>query len=276
MAGRTFAQINCGILRSRKIGTINHAAKWAYLCVHFTPLSAFTGVFTYPSVMWAQDAALSADELNEVIARLVAAKLIEWEAEDEMVRIVGFHRQRPPENASRSFSLIADFEALLRDHDTARGIVLRAVGEFAVAAMVRALGWKPDSPDMPKLREALGRFLRATYQEDGDHFLDALSTEAEACSNAARQELQALFPPLLIHRRDTVATPCRDGVGTRDLDETRRIPDGDEHENTNEDGRAFSVATEADGWHAVGDVGGLRRGQAGPGRATKRLGQDSR
>ena len=216
MAGRTFAQINCGILRSRKIGAINHAEKWAYLCVHFTPLSAFTGVFTYPSVMWAQDAALSANGLKEVIGRLVAAKLIEWEAEDEMVRIVGFHRQRPPENASRSFSLIADFEALLRDHDTARGIVLRAVGEFAVAAMVRALGWKPDSPEMPNLRDTLGRVLRATEQEDGELFLDALAAEAEASSKAALQELRALFPPLLMRKTNTVPTPCRHTRHRRD------------------------------------------------------------
>ena len=252
MAGRTFAQINCGILRSRKVGTINHAAKWAYLCVHFTPLSAFSGVFTYPSVMWAQDAALSADELNEVVTRLVAANLIEWNAEEELVRIVGFHRQRPPENASRSLSLVTDFDLLLRDHNCARDMVLRGAAEFAVAAVVRAQGWKPDSPEMPKLRETLGRFLRATYQEDGELFLDALAAEAEASSKAALQELRALFPPLLMRKTNTVPTPCRDRVGTRDIDETRPRPD--ENKDSDEDARAFSIATEADGWHHIGRV----------------------
>jgi hypothetical protein len=218
--------------------------------------------------MWARDAALSAEELEAVVARLVAANLIEWDPEDELVRIVGFHRQRPPENASRSFSLIADFEQLLRDHDTPRGIVLRAAAEFAVAAIVRAQGWKPDSPDMPKLRDALGRFLRATYQEDGDLFLDAVAAEAEASSKAARQELQALFPPLLIHHPATVPTPCRDRVGTRDVDETKRRPDQDE--DTNEDAHTFGVASEAVGWHPIGEVEGLRRGSTGPLEATKR------
>jgi hypothetical protein len=250
MAGRTFAQINCSILRSRKIGTIGHAERWAYLCAHLTPLSAFTGVFTYPSVMWARDAVLSAEEFEDAVARLVAANLIDWEPEDELVRIVGFHRQRPPENASRSSSLIADFEELLREHSVARGIVLRGAAEFAVAAIVRAQAWKPDSPDMPKLRETLGRFLRATFQEDGEAFLDVLAIEAEASSKAARQELQALFPPLLIHQRDTVPTPCRDRVGTRDVDETRRRPD--ENKDSDEDARALSVATEAEGWKRIG------------------------
>ena len=110
---------------------------------------------------------------------------------------------------------------LLRDHDTERGILLRGAAEFAVAAMVRAQGWRPDSPDMPGLREALRQFLRANYREDGEQFLDALAAEADGCSKAARQELQALFPPLLMHQRDTVPTPCREVTGTRDVDETK-------------------------------------------------------
>jgi hypothetical protein len=260
MTGRTFAQINCSLLRSRKMQTLGHAERWAYLCVHLTPLSSFTGVFTYPTVLWARDAKLSDDGLHEVAARLVDANLIEWEAEEELVRIVGFHRQRPPENASRSQSLIADFELLLRDNDTARGILLRSAAEFAVAAIVRAQAWKPESPDMPRLRDTLGRFLRATFQEDGAPFLDALAAEAEVSSKAARQELGALLPPLLMHRRDTVAPPCREGAGTRDVDETRRIQNLDEDENL--DARAFRAATEDQGWHPAGGVEGLRRGSS--------------
>ncbi len=66
------------------------------------------------------------------MARLCAGSLIEWDPEEELVRIVGLHRQRPPENASRSIDLITDFNELLRRYESAQGQILRASAEFAV------------------------------------------------------------------------------------------------------------------------------------------------
>ncbi len=100
MSGKTFAQINCSLLRSKRLRDCNHAERWAYVSAHLTPMGNFTGLFTYPQVMWAQDAAVSVDDIASIAARLSELGLIEYDADEELLRIVGLHRQRPPENAS--------------------------------------------------------------------------------------------------------------------------------------------------------------------------------
>ena len=234
MAARTFAQINCSLLKSRKMRGLTHAERWAYVCVHLTPLSSFTGVFNYPFVMWRADANLTEDELESAIARLEAAGLIEWDANEELVRIVGFHRQRPPENASRSMSLAVDFSDMMLCEDSSLGIVLRAAAEFAVAAIERSRNWKPDSGEIPKLRQTIGSFLRAAYQEHDEALLEALAGEVEAASKSARAEVSSLLQPFAMDLSDTVSAPCRDRVGIRDVDDTRRKPDGYDYEDKNE------------------------------------------
>lgn len=205
---------------------LTHAERWAYICVHLTPLSSFTGVFNYPVVMWCADANLNEDDLRGAIVRLEAAGLIEWDADEELVRIVGFHRQRPPENASRSMSLASDFSGMMLCEDSSLGIVLRAAAEFAVAAIERSRNWKPDSGEIPKLREIIGSFLRATYQEHDEALLSALAGEVEVASKSARAEIGSLLQPLAMHLSETVSAPCRDRVGIRNVDDTRRKPDG--------------------------------------------------
>ena len=165
MANRTFAQINCSILGSRKIDVLTHVEKWAYMCVHLSRFSTYSGVFNYPLVMWQRDANLIADQLSEAIRRLVEVGLIEWEPEEEVVRIVDFHRQRPPQNASQSTKLVSDFLEMLRRQNTSAGIVLRTAVEFVVAAMERSRGWKAGSPEHEKLRDTLRPFLNDMLQE---------------------------------------------------------------------------------------------------------------
>ena len=235
MSGRTFAQINCGLLKSQKMRSLGHAEKWAYICAHLTPFANFSGVFRYPTVMWAHDACLSVEAFEAARARLAEVGLIEFDDAEELVRIVGFHRQRPPENASRCISLVCDFDAAIVDADGDRGMVLRCVAEFVVAALQRAQGWKPDSPERGKLREAVGPFLKSTFQDAGDSFLDALADELTGISKAVRAELVALLPVLATHRGDTVSAPSGDRVATRDVDEMRRREDLDEDENEEED-----------------------------------------
>ena len=114
MASRKFSQINAGILRSRKLAKCNHVEKWAYLCTHFTMQSNYIGIFRYQQVLWEKEAALTGDEFEKVIAKLTSLGLVEFDVEEEMVRVIGFHRQRPPENTSRVISMIKDFEAFVR------------------------------------------------------------------------------------------------------------------------------------------------------------------
>ncbi|WP_282368309.1 hypothetical protein [Defluviimonas aestuarii] len=249
MSGKTFAQINCGLLKSQKMRGLSHAEKWAYLCVHLTPFASFSGVFHYPNVMWAHDACLTPDEFETARTRLAEVGLIEFDDAEEMVRIVGFHRQRPPENASRCISLVGDFQDALGNTNGDASMFLRAVAEFSVAALQRAQGWKPDSPERGKLRDVLGPFLKSTFQDMGDDFLEALTDEIAATSKAVRAEMASILPVLSTSSKDTVSAPCRDRVGTRDVDETRLRQDGyeDKDEEKDETARFFGTLDD-DAW----------------------------
>ncbi len=204
MSGRTFAQINASLLRSKKIKGCNHSEKWAYICAHLTPLAGFSGQFRYPLAMWSLDADLDLDELGEAIYRLTQIGLIEYDDDEEFIRIVGFHRQRPTENASRAISRVGDFEAMELENERCVEMWLSGVAEFIVAAVKRAQAWKPDSADWPKLRDTLKGFMRRVYQEQGDAFLTPLVGELEDAGKAVKGELISIFP----HLDSFMQTPC--------------------------------------------------------------------
>ncbi len=227
MAARTFAQINCSILRSRKLRGLDHADRWVYLCAHLTAQATFTGIFTYPKALWAVEASLDQKELEDAIVRLDAVGLIEWSPEEELVRVVGVHRQRPPENASRVVGLIEDFFDLLGSVED-EGMVLRALAELVIASITRAQNWNPEKGEFEKLRTALGECLRRAYQEYDDDLLAALSDEIARSNKAAKAELGSLLPPLTLYQQDTVSTPSAHPADTRDLDETRLRQDEDQ------------------------------------------------
>ena len=275
MSGRTFAQINASLLRSKKIKECSHSERWAYICAHLTPLGSFSGQFDYPLVMWCQDAGIAPDDMPAVIEKLCKVGLIEFDMDDEFIRLVGFHRQRPPENASRVISLIGDFTVTGPENPKHEAMRVKGIAEFAVAAVQRAQGWKPDSPDWPKLRQALNAFLCWVWQEYGDEFLHFLSQELDHASKAAKGEIQSLLPPML--ENDTLSTPCQDPVATRDVDETRRRRDKYEDETKTKTPQNFRENQSLD----VSQVDGvevLRRGDepnrsalsSGPLESTKR------
>ena len=231
MGARTFAQINCSILRSRKLRGLGHAERWAYLCTHLTPQAGFTGIFHYPIALWAADAGIDEGKLGQAISRLTDAGLIEWDADEELVRVIGVHRQRPPENASRAIGLIQDFIDLTNTLEPETGnMILRGASELVAASVARAQRWDPEKGEFDKLRNALGDFLRRTYQEFDDRLLDALQTEMQASNKAAKAEIGSLLPPLTDYQQNTVCTPSAHPAGTRDLDETIRRLDHDQTE----------------------------------------------
>lgn len=240
MAARTFAQINCSLLRSRKLQGVSHEARWVYLCTHLSQLSSFTGVFSYPAVLWERDADLQGEDFDAAMNELVAANLLEWSAEEELVRVVGCHRQRPPQNASWCVNLVADFDGLLSSYDDT-GIILRAAAEFSVSSVARSITWKPDSPEIPKLRETIGRFLRATCQDHEEAFLEALTVEADGANKAVAREFDALLPSLSMYRRDTVQTPCRDRA---DIPRLRQDLDQDQKRDLDLDGAISRFETD--------------------------------
>lgn len=234
MGARTFAQINISLLRSKKIERVSHAARWAYVCTHLSKLATFTGVFNYPAILWARDAGLDDADLCEMRDSLVDVGLIEWCDEEELVRIVGFHRQRPPHNASWCINLVNDFEGMLSTYDDP-AIILGAAAEFAVAAVSKSTNWKPEQTQI--VRDCIGRFLRATCQEFEDEFLCVLLEETESASKSVMSEFDSLIPELSYHRANTLRTPCQDraDIQRQDLDK-----DQNKEKEENKDAREVS------------------------------------
>lgn len=224
MAGKTFAQINGSLLSSKKLKQCSHQEKWAYICAHLTPLGNFMGQFNYPLVMWAQDAGLTVEEVAGAAGKLSERGLIEYITEEETIRLVGFHRQRPPNNASQMKSLIDDFAGQIleggRDIET---MTLKGASEFIVASVQRSQSWKVDSTDRPKMRELFKTFLAQLWQEHEWAFLTELQAELKHCGKSAQGELGSLFSMLNATQIDTAPALSAHPVDTQDVDDTKMI-----------------------------------------------------
>ena len=239
MSSRNYAQIGCSLLASKKMKRLqSHQSRWAYLCAHLSPLGNYTGMFRYPLTVWADDASLSVVDLKDCIQELTEVGLIEFDEDDSIVRITSwFHKKNCPENGSRMISLIADYYAFEGDNT---GMYVRSIAEFVVGSVRRAQSWKKDSPDWSKLRENFRDFLRQTYQDYGDEFLVALTSEVMGGGKAVRAEIGALFPLCEAEIDALEATPSGHPVDTlRPHDTTRHDTnttlrrDLDEHETAN-------------------------------------------
>lgn len=229
MGNRSYAQINCSLTASKKIQALNSAeARWAYMAVHLADQSNYLGIFIYPRVVWAHDALVPLDEIDSIIADLVSVGLLEYDHDEEVVRIVGwFHKKNAPENGSRAIGVISDYQL---SEFPSEPMLMRSIAEFAVGTIKRALNW---DTDLDKFRVKLKPFLQQTLIDEGTGLLDAIIDEAEACSQSVISELNSLLPAIEQHRSDRVSTGCRDTT----LDETRPKQDV----NGNEDETKTSV-----------------------------------
>ena len=271
MSSRTFAQINCSLLGSKKLRQCNHQEKWAYLCAHLSPLSNFRGQFSYPLPLWARDADLTLDEIEECANRLQELGLIEFAPDEEVVRIIGFHRQRPPKNASIMASLVSDFVGdLLEGGSDVGAMSLRGAAEMVVASVQGAQSWKPDSQEWSKLRDLFKPFMNRLWQEHGDAFVAALKDETQGNGKAVEKEIGSLFPILLETQRSAIPAPCQHNAPTMaaykdvDVDETRLRRDLDKDGDEEKDGANFRRETRsAESRTETGDL--LRMGASGNG-----------
>jgi len=221
MAARDFSQINNTLVRSRKMRGLPHQAKWAWLCAHLK--ANFLGLVEYPKSVWANEAEIDQTDMDATIHQLIDAGLIGWFPEHEVVRVVGFIKQRPPDNASAATRLCLDLTDRLYAADAGlEAMLLATSAEFAVASVARSLRW---NKDRPKFREEMGEFLRGTTNDFGDQFSEALLHELNSAARPTRNELEALLPTLSLHRQHTVSTPSPHPTDTQDVDETRRRPD---------------------------------------------------
>lgn len=263
MAGRKFAQINKSLVRSRKFRGLSHKARWAWLCAMLA--TNWSGVAEYPKALWVIDSDLPEDELDTAIEELTSVVAIEWSDVSETVRIVGFHKQRPPDNASAAKRLCDDFaDAIMEADGDDVGMLLGAAAEFAVAAVRRAQSWSADSPDWPKLRQNLAGLLKRLYLEFDADLSSLLAHEVSGANKAIKGEIASLFPSLGMALKDTVSTPSPHPADTRrrrrDVDEDR-----DENEDSDLDGSIREFVSEpsdqASSLHQAQPSQGQRKGQ---------------
>lgn len=231
MPARPYAQIDCSLTGSRKIRGLNsHKARWAYICAHLSDFASYSGVFTYPRHMWAHDAQLTPAALDDAIADLVDAGLIEFDDGDDFVRIVGWlHKRSGPENRNRVVSVISD---LAGREDIPSAMLCASAAELVVASLKRARSWRDGSPDRGKLYEDLRSFVAETYADHDEVLLRCLREELDGASTWLTAEIGAFFPALSLFPSEPLANPSEtlskhETKTKRDEDETKTKKDKD-------------------------------------------------
>jgi len=214
MANRNFAQISCTLTSSKKIrGLSSDGSRWAYICAHLSELGNYAGLFRYPVVIWASDVGKTIDEMKTYIVELEAAGLIEYDFDEEIIRIVSwFHKKNAPENASRVTSLSRDYNE--REIDNT-GIFLRSLSEFVVGSSKRAIYWSDEENsnartrgDRVKFRETMKPFLAEMLTRHGEQLLAALYDEMQGCSETVQNEIHTLSLPLMQFSAKAKQPPC--------------------------------------------------------------------
>ncbi|MDA5094226.1 hypothetical protein O2N63_09005 [Aliiroseovarius sp. KMU-50] len=139
---------------------------------------------------------MSDDELLDEISRLERVGLIQYDRDEEFVRIIGFHRERPAENAKHMISLIRDFKKEVFGRRKCPPMWGNAIAEFVVACVQRKQLWKPDSKSHDELDAEMKPFIRMTWEELGDPFLAALNDELCDARSVVVEDLKTTLPVL--------------------------------------------------------------------------------
>ena len=257
MAPRTYSQINNSVLRSRKMIGLDHRARWAWLAAHLR--ADFLGLVEYPISLWSADSEIEAADMSGLVEGLVNVGLIDWIPDHDMVRVIGFIKQRPPENASVAKRLCHDLIDMLYDADTnLEAMLLETSAELAVSSITRSLRWPTDRK---RFRDEMGEFLRGIAKDFGDVFQDALLEELEGSARPTRNEIEALLPTLSLHRQNTMPTPSPHPADTQDVDETRHRQDENKNQNENLDSANSNFGNDTQPNLKVSRVGSAEKGE---------------
>ena len=240
MSGREFAQIDVSLLSSKKMRALqSNDHRWAYICTHLSPLGNFRGLFRYPLAVFAEDARLSRDDIKTTINDLRETRLIEYDHDEEIVRICGwFYKRNCPQNPSTAQSMLKDFA----DHFApSNEMEARSLAEFAVGVVHGMRTWKDESQEAVK--QPLREQLDLAYQSIGPAFLETLSAELKGRGPKFERDFQILLPALCDHHAVTMPAPC----GHTIRDETRRDEDN-KIQKKDEDVSRANVEEQEDTW----------------------------
>ncbi len=229
--------------------------------------------------MWAHDAQMDVPDLKSAIAELVQAGLIDYDEDEQFVRINGwFHKRSGPDNPNRVDSVIADLCSMDCIEDE---MLCKAVSELAVASVKRSLRWKEDAPGRAQLYGSLKAFLAEVYQDHGDAFLALLSAELSDAPATVSLEMKVIFPVLNAVQEPSEGKGSERVTPTLREHETRRRRDLDEtNTKKNKDEKKTAHFSDGDELLALGQasVSELPRRGVGPTVATlqSRLVQQAR
>jgi hypothetical protein len=107
---RSYAKISTSLWRSKKLRSLknNDRAKLLYLYLHTCPHVNSVGCFNLPAGYVTADMGWGEEHIAEALESLQESGLIEWDANEEIVRIVNFIRFDPPTNPKHAGAMGKD------------------------------------------------------------------------------------------------------------------------------------------------------------------------
>lgn len=221
---RTFGMIASSVWRSRRFRALKtDTARLAYFYLHTTTHGNSAGVFVMPPEMAAIEMRIPAEDIREAFLELHNARLIRYDAAEELVQIVNFFR----------FNVITSRKHLAGPLRMVRSMPQSPVRSAAAADLVAAIYDRARSWD--KSVDARGPFL-----QEASNLVREFDLAEVLCSPDL-----ALPIELLIGLSDDllIALPIQgngkgNGNNTETDTDTRRRQDGDKTEIREDQDRA--------------------------------------
>ena len=231
---KKWSRILQSLPHSQRIRALPDAAhKWAYVCIQCSNFGNFHGQFFYPVQALAMDVPTDPDTAREMIDALTDAGLIEYDHDEQYVRLTGYHSKgNPPDNPSTVTNRCREFA----DLSGPAGMTIATIAEFMVGAFRKSAGWRPDTQQFLEMEKQLIKTLDQSLRRYGDDVVTAI-LDAGLNENDERlmDELQ-----LRVADWDTVSAPWlhRGAIKIREREEKRMIRE--ETEKRGEEKREYA------------------------------------
>lgn len=214
--GRKFAMISTTLMGSRRFRALpDDTHRLAYISIHLSPLCDFMGVFRYAPIFLCADLpGISPDQAEAILAELDRVGLIEFDAAETFLRIVGFHAAVPNiQNPDTVKKRLAD----LGNHIVKDPIRLGLACEVLLACSRAYPKWTPRTDNARQRFEEMEIAVNnAVRDECARYSADELSSKLVEVGAKPSDEIWPLlrqFLPEVAHP-GTVSTGCEHGADT--------------------------------------------------------------
>jgi hypothetical protein len=165
MTGRKFAIVNCSHFESPKLDILSsNDVRMVLFVAHCSRQNNAIGLFHFPLELWVKLARVELDTLKEAISELREAGLIEYDFDRNLVSILGWFQNKPPNNPKEASGIISVFREQL---DTSP-MMVRQIAEFCAILAMKMKRWSENnSDDFRRLVWRLSVFM-CEAEEDSD------------------------------------------------------------------------------------------------------------